>query len=200
MLETDDDLVVVGEAATTAEALIRIPLSRPDVAVLDVQLPDGSGIDVCREIRSRHPEIACLMLTSFADDEALAQTVLAGAAGYVLKQILGNELATSVRAVAAGQSLIDASTTQRVLNDLRVAHEKSEGVERLTPREREVLTLIAAGKTNREIGVELYLSDKTVKNYVSNLLGKLGMGRRSEAAAYAGRLAERRAKTDPRSR
>jgi len=200
MLETDDDLVVVGEAATTAEALIRIPLSRPDVAVLDVQLPDGSGIDVCREIRSRHPEIACLMLTSFADDEALAQTVLAGAAGYVLKQILGNELATSVRAVAAGQSLIDASTTQRVLNDLRVAHEQSEGVERLTPREREVLTLIAAGKTNREIGVELYLSDKTVKNYVSNLLGKLGMGRRSEAAAYAGRLAERRAKTDPRSR
>jgi two-component system response regulator DevR len=200
MLETDDDLVVVGEAATTADALIRIPLSHPDVAVLDVQLPDGSGIDVCREIRSLHPEIACLMLTSFADDEALAQTVLAGAAGYVLKQILGNELATSVRAVAAGQSLIDAATTRRVLNDLRIAHEESEGVERLTPREREVLTLIAAGKTNREIGAELYLSDKTVKNYVSNLLGKLGMGRRSEAAAYAGRLAERRAKTDPRSR
>jgi two-component system response regulator DevR len=200
MLEKDNDLVVVGEAATTAEALVRIPLSRPDVAVLDVQLPDGSGIDVCREIRSLHPEIACLMLTSFADDEALAQTVLAGAAGYVLKQILGNELAASVRAVASGQSLIDASTTQRVLNDLRVAHEESEGVERLTPRERQVLTLIAAGKTNREIGAELYLSDKTVKNYVSNLLGKLGMGRRSEAAAYAGRLAERRAKTNPSGR
>jgi DNA-binding NarL/FixJ family response regulator len=193
LLEADGDLEVVGEAATAAEALARIEASRPDVAVLDVRLPDGDGISVCREIRSRHPEVACLMLTSFADDEALAQAVMAGAGGYVLKQIQGNELVSSVRAVASGHSLIDAATTRRVLDQLQRSHQESQGLERLTPREGEILELIAAGKTNRQIGEELYLAEKTVKNYVSNLLAKLGMGRRSEAAAYAARLAERRA-------
>jgi two-component system response regulator DevR len=195
VLEADADLVVVGEAGTAAEALARIPPTGPDVAILDVRLPDGNGIEVCREIRSRHPEVACIILTSFADDEALAQAVIAGAAGYVLKQIQGNDLVASVRAVASGQSLLDDATTRRVLDELRRAHAANEGAENLTTREREILELIAAGKTNREIGAELYLAEKTVKNYVSNLLAKLGMGRRSEAAAYAARLAERRAQS-----
>lgn len=197
LLEADPDLVVVGEAATAVEALAQIPMSRPDVAVLDVRLPDGDGIDVCREIRSRHPEVACLILTSYADDEALAQAVLAGAAGYVLKQIQGNDLVAVVRAVASGHSLIDGETATRVLRQLRTATLERQQEGRLTPREHELLGLIAAGKTNREIGAELYLAEKTVKNYVSNLLVKLGMGRRSEAAAYAARLAERRERSEP---
>ncbi|HLI16527.1 MAG TPA: response regulator transcription factor [Acidimicrobiales bacterium] len=192
VLETDQDIEVVGEAATAAEALERIDAARPDVAVLDVRLPDGDGIDVCREIRSRHPETACLILTSFAEDEALAEAVMAGAAGYVLKQIQGNELVASIRAVANGHSLIDAATTRRVLDGLRRAQAERQDVERLTARERQILDLIAEGKTNRQIGAELYLAEKTVKNYVSNLLAKLGMGRRTEAAVYAARLAERR--------
>ncbi|MGH9047534.1 MAG: response regulator [Acidimicrobiales bacterium] len=199
LLEADGDLLVVGEAATAADGLAAVGATHPDVAVLDVRLPDGDGIEVCREIRSANPEIACLMLTSFADDEALAQAIMAGAAGYVLKQIQGNELVASVHAVAAGHSLIDAATSYRVLGDLRRAHAETEGIERLTSREREILELITAGKTNRQIGAELYLAEKTVKNYVSNLLAKLGMGRRSEAAAYAARLAERRAQSARRS-
>ncbi|MCU1493618.1 MAG: putative two-component system response transcriptional regulator [Acidimicrobiaceae bacterium] len=195
VLEADADLVVVGEAGTAAEALARIPPTGPDVAILDVRLPDGNGIEVCREIRSRHPEVACIILTSFADDEALAQAVIAGAAGYVLKQIQGNDLVASVRAVASGETLVDDATTRRVLDELRRAHAANEGAENLTTREREILELIADGKTNRQIGAELYLAEKTVKNYVSNLLAKLGMGRRSEAAAYAARLAERRAQS-----
>jgi DNA-binding NarL/FixJ family response regulator len=192
LLEVDGELEVVGEAATAAEALARIPPARPDVAVLDVRLPDGDGIDVCREIRSLHPEVACLMLTSFSDDEALARAVLAGASGYVLKQIKGNELVTAVRAAASGERLINSAATRDVLDALRRAHDEREGVDRLTPREREILDLIAEGKTNREIGLDLFLAEKTVKNYVSNLLAQLGMGRRSAAAAYAGRLQERR--------
>jgi two-component system, NarL family, response regulator DevR len=192
LLEADQDLVVVGEAGGAEEALAAIPESRPDVAVLDVRLPDGDGVDVCREIRSRHPEIACLILTSFADDEALAHAVLAGAAGYVLKQIQGNELVNAVRSVAAGHSLIPPATAERVLAELHRADAEREEVERLTAREREILDLIAQGKTNRQIGSELFLAEKTVKNYVSNLLAKLGMARRSEAAAYATRLADRR--------
>ncbi|HVC24418.1 MAG TPA: response regulator transcription factor [Acidimicrobiales bacterium] len=195
LIETDEDLVVVGEAATAAEALEAIGEVRPDVAVLDVRLPDGDGVDVCREIRSRHPEVACLILTSFADDDALARAVMAGASGYVLKQIHGNELIASVRSVASGRTLIDSATTRRVLEELRRSHAEQDGADRLTPREREILELIAAGKTNRQIGAELFLAEKTVKNYVSNLLAKLGMGRRSEAAAYAARLAERRAQS-----
>ncbi len=193
LLEAEGDLIVVGEASTADEALAQVDVCRPDVAVLDVRLPDGDGIGVCRGIRSTYPDVACLMLTSFADDEALAQAVLAGASGYVLKQIHGNDLVASVRAVAGGHSLIDADTSRRVLENLHRIHAERDGEDRLTPREREILELIATGRTNREIGAELYLAEKTVKNYVSNLLAKLGMGRRSEAAAYAARLAERRA-------
>jgi two-component system response regulator DevR len=196
LLEADPDLTVVGKAATAEEALAAIALARPDVAVLDVRLPDGNGVDVCREIRSRHPEVTCLILTSFADDEALAHAVLAGASGYVLKQIQGNELVNAVRSVAAGHSLIPPATAERVLAELRRADAEREEVERLTAREREILGLIAEGKTNREIGAALFLAEKTVKNYVSNLLTKLGMARRSEAASYATRLADRRAAHD----
>jgi len=199
LLETDEDITVVGEAATAAEALELLMAASPDVAVLDVRLPDGNGIEVCREIRSHHPEVACLMLTSYSDDEALAQAVIAGAAGYVLKQIRGNELLAAVRSVAAGHSLIDPGTAQRVREQLRRSHAMSEEVAQLTPREREIIELIADGRTNRQIGAELYLAEKTVKNYVSNLLAKLGMARRSEAAAYAARLAERRAQSEHRS-
>jgi DNA-binding NarL/FixJ family response regulator len=199
LLEADGDLMVCGEAASAAEALERIAGAGADVAVLDVRLPDGDGISVCREIRSLHPEVACLMLTSFADEEALAQAIMAGAAGYVLKQIRGNELVTSVRAVAAGHSLIDGATTRRVLAALQRTHEETRGVELLTSREKQILDLIAQGRTNRQIGADLFLAEKTVKNYVSNLLAKLGMGRRSEAAAYAARLAERRAQVGGRT-
>lgn len=198
MLEADDELTVVGEAATAGDALDQIERLRPAVAVLDVRLPDGSGIDVCREIRSTHPEVACLILTSFADNEALAQAVLSGAAGYVLKQICGNELVASVHAVANGKSLIDRTTAERVVAGLRRTQRTTAGFDRLTPREREILDLIAAGMTNRQIGEELFLAEKTVKNYVSNLLAKLGMDRRSEAAAYAARLAERASGTGTR--
>jgi len=198
VLEADDSIEVVAESATAAEALAAIPEAHPDVAVLDVRLPDGDGIDVCREIRSRHPEVKCLILTSYADDEALAQAIVAGASGYVLKQIQGQELVAAVRTAASGHSLIDRETARRVLEELRSARAEEEGMERLTPREHEILDMITAGKTNREIGAELFLSEKTVKNYVSNLLGKLGMGRRSEAAAYAARLAERRAQSGRR--
>ncbi len=192
LLEAEPDLVVVGEAGTAAEALDKVASARPDVAVLDVRLPDGDGIEVCRDIRSRHHEVACLILTSFADDEALAQAILAGAAGYVLKQIQGADLVSAVRAAAAGHSLIDSQTAARVLVQLRSATAERRQAERLTPREHQILDLIAEGKTNREIGAQLFLAEKTVKNYVSNLLAKLGMGRRAEAAAYAARLAQRR--------
>jgi two-component system response regulator DevR len=194
VLEKDGEIEVVGEAGTAAEALEWIGQNSADVAVLDVRLPDGDGIDVCREIRSLHPEVACLMLTSYADDEALAQAILAGASGYVLKQIRGQELVSSVRAAGSGHSLVDRATAQRVLEELRLANAEAEGAKRLTPRERQILDMIAEGKTNRQIGAALFLSERTVKNYVSNLLAKLGMGRRSEAAAYAARLAERRSR------
>ncbi len=193
LLEADGDIAVVGEAGTAADAVVGVESTLPDVAVLDVRLPDGDGISVCREIRSRHGNVACLMLTSFADDEALAHAVVAGAAGYVLKQVRGNELVTAVRSVAAGHRLIDSDTARRSLERLRHEHEVQAVEDRLTERETAILSLIAQGKTNREIGAELFLAEKTVKNYVSNLLAKLGMGRRSEAAAYAARLAARRA-------
>jgi two-component system, NarL family, response regulator DevR len=192
LLDDEEDLTVVGEASTAEEALNRIPSTRPDVAVLDVRLPDGDGVEVCREVRSRNPEIACLMLTSFADDEALFSAIMAGAAGYVLKQIRGAELVNAVRRVAAGESLLDPAVTKRVLERLRAEPEQDEGLSGLTEQERRILDLIAEGKTNRQIAEAMYLAEKTVKNYVSNLLAKLGMERRSEAAAYAATLAERR--------
>jgi len=191
LLEATDDIVVVGEAGTVAEALARIPPTRPEVAILDVRLPDGSGVEVCREVRSRNPEIACVMLTSYADDEALFAAITAGAAGYVLKQVEGTNLVEDVRRVAAGQSLLDPVITERVLTRLRKGPEEDPRLAGLTAQERRILDLIAEGKTNRQIAGELYLAEKTVKNYVSNVLSKLGMERRTQAATYAARLDER---------
>ena len=191
LLEQEADLEIVGEAGTAEEAYGRIPPTRPDVAVLDVRLPDGNGVEVCREIRSRHPEIRCLMLTSFADDEALISAIMAGASGYLLKQVKGTDLIDAIRKVGRGESLLDSSVTARVLDHLRQPQGPDE-LAGLTDQERRVLDLIAEGLTNRQIGERMFLAEKTVKNYVSNLLAKLGMSRRSEAAAYAARLAERR--------
>jgi two-component system response regulator DevR len=188
LLESEDDLEVVGEAGTAQEALSRIPPTRPDVAVLDIRLPEGDGVEVCREIRSSHPEINCLILTSFSDDEALFQAIMAGASGYLLKQIKGNDLVDAVRRVAAGQSLLDPAVTARVLERLRARPETDEGLARLTNQERKILDLIADGLTNRQIAEQVHLAEKTVKNYVSNLLAKLGMERRTQAAVYAARL------------
>jgi len=192
LLEAEDDLHVVGEAGTAADAVARIPPTRPDVAVLDVRLPDGNGVEVCREVRSRHPEIRCLMLTSFSDDEALFQAIMAGAAGYLLKQVRGTDLVTAIRNVAAGQSLLNPAITAQVLERLRKGNEEDERLAHLTPQERNILELIAEGLTNRQIAERVHLAEKTVKNYVSNLLAKLGMERRTQAAVYAARLAEQR--------
>ncbi len=192
LIDAEEDMEVVGEASTAEEALNRVPPTRPDVAVLDVRLPDGSGVEVCREIRARHPEIQALMLTSFADDEALFSAILAGASGYVLKQIRGNELIDAIRRVAAGESLLDPAVTRRVLERLRDNREEDEGLARLSDQERRILDYIAEGMTNRQIAEAMFLAEKTVKNYVSTMLSKLGMERRTEAAAYAARLAERR--------
>lgn len=194
LLEAEDDLTVVGEAGTAEEARGRIPATSPDVAVLDVRLPDGDGIEVCREVRAAHPDIACLMLTSFSDDEAVYAAIMAGAAGYVLKQVRGTDLVDAVRRVGRGESLLDPAVTARVLERVRKGSEPDE-LASLTPQERRILDLIAEGMTNRQIGEQLFLAEKTVKNYVSNLLAKLGMSRRTEAAVYAARLAERRDRT-----
>ena len=193
LLDAEEDFEVVGEASTAEEAIARIPAVRPDVAVLDVRLPDGNGVEVCRDIRSEHPDIQCLMLTSYADDEALFDAIMAGAAGYVLKEVRGAQLVDGIRRVAAGQSLLDPSVTSRVLERLRHAPEEDERFANLTEQERKILSLLAEGMTNRQIAGELFLAEKTVKNYVSNLLAKMGMQRRTEAAVYAARLAERRA-------
>ncbi len=191
LVSSADDLVVVGEAGTVAEALDRIPPTKPDVAILDVRLPDGSGIEVCREIRSNWPEIACVMLTSYADDEALVAAIMAGAAGYVLKQVAATDLVGDIRRVAGGESLLDPELTARVLEGIRKGVERDPLLASLTPQERRILDLIAEGRTNRQIANTLYLAEKTVKNYVSNLLAKLGMERRTQAATYAARLEER---------
>jgi DNA-binding NarL/FixJ family response regulator len=190
LLEDSGEILVVGEAATASEALSRIPPTRPNVAVLDVRLPDGNGIEVCREVRSRHPEIQCLMLTSFSDDEALFQAIVAGAAGYLLKQLKGTDIVDAVRRVAQGQSLLDPALTRRVLERLREPPEEDERLARLTPQERRILALIADGLTNRQIAEEVHLAEKTVKNYVSNLLAKLGMERRTQAAVFVARLGD----------
>lgn len=186
LFEAQDDLEVVGEAANADEAIQRVPATRPDVAVLDVRLPGSSGIEVCRELRATMPDLRCLMLTSFADDDALFSAILAGASGYLLKQIRGPELVSAVRQVAAGQSLIDPALTAGVMERLR-GKQEDERIARLSPQERRILALIAEGKTNRQIGAEMYLAEKTVKNYVSNLLAKMGFSRRTEAAVYAAR-------------
>jgi DNA-binding NarL/FixJ family response regulator len=194
LFEAEDDLNVVGEAATADEAMTRVPATRPDVAVLDVRLNDGDGVEVCRALRSELPELKCLMLTSFADDEALFSAILAGASGYVLKQVKGSDLVSAVRRVAAGGSLLDPALTRQVMDRLRGEKVEDERLVRLTGQERNILELIADGKTNRQIAEELFLAEKTVKNYVSNLLSKMGFARRTEAAVYAARLAERKQK------
>jgi two-component system, NarL family, response regulator DevR len=195
ILEREDDIEVVGEAATAADALDRLALTTPDVALLDVRIPDGNGIEVCREIRSRHPDVQCVMLTSFSDDEALFSAVMAGAVGYVLKQVSGIDLVAGIRRVAAGQSLLDPVLTARLLERMRTRPPDDE-LAVLSDQERRVLDLIGEGLTNRQIGERLFLAEKTVKNYVSNLLGKLGMSRRTEAAAFSARLSERRRLTE----
>jgi two-component system response regulator DevR len=186
VFEAEEDLKVVGEASNAEEAMLRVPLAKADVAVLDVRLPGGSGIEVCRDLRAQMPELRCLMLTSFADDEALFSAILAGASGYFLKQIRGPDLVSAVRRVAQGQSLIDPALTAKVMERLRGGQE-DERIAKLSHQERRILDLIAEGKTNRQIGAEMYLAEKTVKNYVSSLLAKMGFSRRTEAAVYATR-------------
>jgi DNA-binding NarL/FixJ family response regulator len=190
LLEGEPDISVIGEAGTAASALARIPALKPNVAVLDVRLPDGDGVSVCREIRSRMPEVACLMLTSFGDDEALFDAIMAGAAGYVLKQIRGTDLVGAVRTIAAGQSLLDPAAAARVMARMRDQSLRSDPLAALTGQERKILELIGEGLTNRQIGERLFLAEKTVKNYVSALFAKLGMERRTQAAAYAARIFE----------
>jgi two-component system, NarL family, response regulator DevR len=187
LLESSGEIDVVGEASNAAEALARIPALQPDVAILDVRVPDGNGIEVCREIRSS-VGTNCLMLTSYSDDEALFEAIMAGASGYMLKQIRGKELLEAVKRVAAGESLLDPAITGRVLQRLRTPSEEDERLSRLTPQERRILHYIADGMTNRQIANEMYLAEKTIKNYVSNMLGKLGMERRTEAAVFATKL------------
>jgi DNA-binding NarL/FixJ family response regulator len=193
LLWAEKSMVVVGEASGAEEALEKIPQTQPDVAVLDVRLGEGpSGIEACRDIRSSHPEVSCIMLTSFSDDEALFASIMAGASGYVLKQIRGSELVSAIQRVAAGESLLDSAVTSRVLDRLRNPPAEADPLGDLTPQERRILDLISEGRTNRQIAEVMFLAEKTVKNYVSHLLAKLGMARRSEAAAYAARLEERR--------
>lgn len=185
VLQWDQDIEVVGESATASEALARIPSADPDVVVLDVRLPDGSGVEVCRDLRSRGSRPYCLMLTSFADDEALFSSIMAGASGYVLKQIKAGELRDAVRKVGNGESLLDPTLIKRVMDRLRGGMEVDERIARLTQQEKAILDLIAEGKTNRQIAEEMFLAEKTVKNYVSNMLTKMGFSRRTEAAVYA---------------
>jgi DNA-binding NarL/FixJ family response regulator len=185
LLEGEPDIVVVGESGLAAEAARRIPALRPDVAILDARLPDGSGIDVCREIRSRDPEVKALILTSYDDDDALFAAIMAGAAGYTLKQVRGNDLVDTVRRVAAGQSTLDPSVTAAVLDRVRNGPPVDKELERLTAQEQRILDLIGQGMTNRQIGEQLYLAEKTVKNYVSSMLAKLGLTSRTQAAIFA---------------
>lgn len=188
LLEAERDIAVTGEAGTAKAALARIPALRPDVAILDVRLPDGDGVSVCREIRSRLPGTACLMLTSFGDDEALFDAIMAGAAGYVLKQIRGTDLIGAVRTIASGASLLDPMAAGRVMRRLQDQAERADPLAALTGQERRILELIGEGLTNRQIGERMSLAEKTVKNYVSALFAKLGMERRTQAAAYAARV------------
>ena len=187
LLEAEPDIQVIGEASTASSALAQIPALRPAVAVLDVRLPDGDGVSVCREVRSRAPEVACLMLTAFSDDEALLASIMAGAAGYVLKQVRGCDLAGAVRMVASGQPLLDSRAASRAMARLRDDAARHDRLAGLTVRERKILELIGDGLTNRQIGERLSVSVKTVKNYVSALFVKLGMEQRTQAAAYAAR-------------
>jgi two-component system response regulator DevR len=196
LLESDDDIEVVGEASTGAEALTRIPLAKPDVAILDVRLEEGSGIEVCRDIRSVMPELACLMLTSFADDEALYASVMAGASGYVLKQIRARDLIEDVKKVASGASLMDPRAVARVVERIANPPQADPAIGSLSPQEKRILDFIAEGRTNRQISDAMFLSEKTIKNYITKLLAKLRVSSRTEAAIYATRVKTGSAKWD----
>jgi DNA-binding NarL/FixJ family response regulator len=187
LIEASDDLEVVGEADTFTTGLARVLAVQPQVAILDVRLPDGNGVELCREIRSRLPAVSCLMLTSYSDDEALFEAIIAGASGYVLKQVRGTELLAAIRRVAAGEHLLDPAVTGRVMRRLSNPSGADQRMASLSAREREVLDLIGQGLTNRQIGERLFLAEKTIKNYVSGLLSKLGMERRTEAAVFVAR-------------
>jgi two-component system, NarL family, response regulator DevR len=191
LLDTEPGITVIGEAGTAAAALARIPALKPDVAVLDIRLPDGDGVTVCRDLRSKMPQLACLMLTSFSDDEALVDAIMAGAAGYVLKQIRGTDLVGAIRTIASGQSLLDPQAAATVMRRIRDQATATDPLAALTDQERRILALIGEGLTNRQIGDRLFLAEKTVKNYVSALFAKLGMQRRAQAAAYAARIFDR---------
>jgi two-component system response regulator DevR len=188
LFEDVPEFEVVGQAGSVDEALVRVPVSGADVAVLDVRLPDGSGVALCRELRSANPDLRCLMLTSFADDEALFEAIMAGASGYVLKQVLGTDLVAAVRTIAAGGSLLDTRTTTALLERIRRERTESDPLADLTDQERRVFDLIGEGLTNRQIGERLFLAEKTVKNYVSKVLTKLQMERRTQAAVLSSRL------------
>jgi len=188
LLEAEDDLVVVGESDSAHDAERSIPALRPDVAVLDARLPDGSGIDVCRTIRSQDPSIQALILTSYDDEQALFAAIMAGAAGYVLKQVRSHDLVAAIRTAAYGQSLLDPAVTDRLLDRLRSTPDEPDELAALTDREKDILALIAEGLTNRQIGQRLFIAEKTVKNYVSSLLAKLGLERRTQAAVLAAKL------------
>lgn len=191
LIEAEDDLRVVGEAASADDALVRIAAVRPDVAVVDLHLAEGNGIEVCREVRSRHPEVRCLVLSAYSDERDVSAAIVAGAAGYVLKQRAGHDLVAAIREVGQGGMVLDPTLTEGVLSRMRRPVDSDPLLGRLSPQERRILGLIAEGRTNRGIAEELFLSEKTIRNYVSTLLAKLGMRRRSEAAAYAARLEER---------
>ncbi|GAB3615712.1 response regulator transcription factor [Okibacterium endophyticum] len=189
LLESEGDIEVVGEAGTAADGLARIPALVPDVAILDARLPDGNGVEVCRQVRSAFPATKAIILTSFDDDEALFAAIMAGASGYVLKQVTGQDLLSAVRHVAAGGSLLDPSVTERVMQRLRQGGpEEPEELKNLTAQERRILELVAEGLTNRQIGERLFLAEKTVKNYMSSVLSKLGVERRTQAAVFASKV------------
>jgi DNA-binding NarL/FixJ family response regulator len=192
LFEDEPDLEIVGEAATVTEALARIPTVQVDVAVLDVRMPDGNGVELCRDLRSQRPELHCLILTSYSDDEALLNAIMAGASGFVLKQVLGNDLISAVRRVGAGESLLDAKTTEALMKRIRQGKDEGGALAGLTDQERAVFDLVGEGLTNRQIAARLFLAEKTVKNYVSHLLAKLGMQRRTQAAVLAAELKNRR--------
>jgi len=188
MLDAEDDIRVVGEAGTVEDGVRRVGYDDPDVVIMDVRLPDGSGVEACRDILDRFPDVKVLMLTSFADEEALMSAILAGASGYVLKRVKGSDLVNDIRRVGAGESLLDPEMTDKLFERLRTGPKTDPLLSKLSDQEREIVARIAEGKTNKQIAAEMFLAEKTIKNYVSNLLAKMGMSRRSEAAAYVARL------------
>ena len=196
LLGSDPDLEVIGEAGTAAQAMAQIPALRPDVAVLDVRLPDGNGIELCRDLLSAMPDLRCLMLTSFTSDEAMLDAILAGASGYVVKDIKGMELARAIKEVGAGRSLLDNRAAAALMSKLRGAAERTDPLSGLTDQEKVLLNLLGEGLTNKQIAARMFLAEKTVKNYVSRLLAKLGMERRTQAAVFVSKLGQQRRRED----